>query len=155
MRTVVFFLLALICLAGNAQVNNDLPTVDQQYFPESFRKFYVNMPVSELLAMRKNVEMDGEKGTYVTYYDEVLKDEQFSEITYQADGYDNVYEYIFEFNKDITTEQILTYAKRMYGKPNAADESMPYQWKFKLDGLTLLIWIYNNRLCIADDDKMN
>jgi len=121
------------------------PELQKKYLPEGYKNLYVGIPLETVKKIRPKATTEG---SILGYEHETFKTGLLKEITYQNINSD-VYEFIFEYNK--TTAEVEQIALKLYGKPNAGEDGRPYKWSFQLqDGLKLFIWVFKNKICIAD-----
>jgi hypothetical protein len=140
----------LVLFAGSAFIFScsetaKLKKLQKNFIPEIISNIYIGMPLKDVKEAR------GVKNLYVIENDimttvkeeyETAKD-SISLIQYQFGKDKKLYEVIIEYVTDYNTTKVY---KLKYGDPNNGKE-----WLFTLNkNVKLKIWIYQNRLCIAD-----
>lgn len=140
----VFIILALIifnaCKAPSGSVNHG---EQLKYLPKEVSNLYLGMKLDEFKKKKELSRIDLDEGTYVTYAIEKYSGDNIIGIQYQFDGDKLLYEFVIEYGPETDIKKEFT-AK--FGVPNDGEE-----WKFdNKTGFNLKIWVYQNRLCIAD-----
>ena len=113
------------------------------YIPNTLSNVYIGMPLKKFEAVRRIENLSVNEGNDLTIAKENYSRDSITFIQYQFDKSKKLYEIIIEYTHEFNTE---TMYKQKLGKYNGDKE-----WLFKLnDNLKLKIWIFQNRLCIAD-----
>jgi hypothetical protein len=142
---ILFSLLILACSAFlySCKDTEKLKKLQKSFIPDVVSNIYIGMPLEDLKAAR------GMNNLYVVNSKDlvILKEEStkdsISLIQYQFGKDKLLYEIIIEYVAGFNTAT--TYAAK-YGAVNNGSE-----WLFTLNKkMKLKIWVYQNRLCIAD-----
>ena len=149
MKYLAFLLVVVACSTANAQSVNS--SLQKKYIPAEVQGLYIKMPVEELRKARPKAVMPSDQ--FSLDIKEQINSASVKEITCQfAPGDSMVYEFIIEYK---TTAKALAIAKQLYKAPNFVNDRFPVRWKFKIDdGLTLVIWVWQNKICIMDAKEM-
>ena len=139
------FLLILIASAFifSCSETSKLKKQQKQYIPNTLSNVYIGMPLKNFKAVRGEKNLTINEGDALTRANEQYSKDSISFIQYQFDKTKTLYEIIIEYIPKFNTEAEY---KQKFGNYNGDKE-----WLFKLnDNLKLKIWIFQNRLCIAD-----
>ena len=139
------FLLILIASAFifSCSETSKLKKQQKQYIPNTLSNVYIGMPLKNFKAVRGEKNLTINEGDALTRANEQYSKDSISFIQYQFDKTKTLYEIIIEYIPKFNTEAEY---KQKFGNYNGDKE-----WLFKLnDNLKVKIWIFQNRLCIAD-----
>jgi hypothetical protein len=142
-----------ILLFASAVIFNSCKTakiskLQRNFIPDDVSNVYLGMTLKQLKEARGINNLSVIEGDAVTKVREEYTKDSISLITYQLDKNKILYEIIFEYVPEF---KVLDYYKIKYGEMNNGKE-----WLFTLDkNMKLKIWVYQNRLCIADSKHFN
>jgi len=140
----VFIFLTLIAFNACRTTSDSGKHSEQlKYLPKEVSNLYLGMKLDEFKKKKDMSKIDLDEGTYVTYAIEKYSGDNIIGIRYQFDGDKLLYEFIIEYSPktDIKKEFAVK-----FGEPNDGEE-----WNFDSKaGFNIKIWVYQNRLCIAD-----
>jgi hypothetical protein len=146
MRSKFFLQLFLVAaFAGFFACSGSAKLKKQQksFIPEVLSGIYIGMPLSDVKTARGMTHLSVVENDILTRVKEEYSKDSISMIQYQFGKDKKLYEMIIEYVPEFDADSVFT-AK--YGAYNNGKE-----WLFTLDKkLKLKIWIYQNRLCIAD-----
>jgi hypothetical protein len=115
----------------------------KSFIPEVLPGIYIGMPLNDVKAARGMTNLSVVENDMLTRIKEDYSKDSISLIQYQFGKDKKLYELIIEYVPELDADSVFT-AK--YGAFNNGKE-----WIFTLNKkLKLKIWIYQNRLCIAD-----
>lgn len=115
----------------------------QKFLPSEISKLYLGMSLEDLKKQRDITKLTIDPGEFVTYVVEETNVVPITKFQYQFNSDKKLYEFIIFYNESLDIKSDFT---NKYGKPNSGNE-----WLFEnIDGLSVKIWVYENRLCIAD-----
>ena len=145
MKNFIFFGLIILLFLSLSCVNpKKIACVQRQYLPKVVSNLYIGMPEKKLKKIRGIGHLAVTKNSNLTIIKEELKNDSIPIIQYQFGKDKKLYEIIVEYSPEISAFDIF---KNGLGEPNNGNE-----WQFFLNNnLILKIWIYQNRLCIADN----
>lgn len=120
----------------------------QKFFPEEIKKVYIGMNLAQLKSVRDLNNLSIDPGPNVTYAFEKFSHKDFYQITYQFDNNNILYEVIISFRENVN---IFEEFEHKYGQSNSQKE-----WIFEnIDGINIKIWVFNNKLCIANQEHFD
>jgi hypothetical protein len=152
MKYLPVILLCFFIMPLNAQKITIDSSLQKKYLPAPVKGLYIGMPLNELKTLRPNAAIPAD--AVLDNYEESFGTGDVKNITYNLLNTDSsVYEFIVEFS---SKAKAIALAKQLYKKPNAPEKGFPLTWKIKLkDGFTLRCWIYESKICIADNRQFN
>ena len=139
------FLISMFFInAAYSQVKIDNKPKDQkQYLVKELKDVWIGMPKEKLLKLKPSIKP---KTKVLDYPVEIINSKSVNNITYQI-THGILYECIVEYKPGYNLEKM---AVKKYGPKNNSNQGLP-GWEFHLaGGLDLLIWTFQNKLCIAD-----
>jgi hypothetical protein len=143
-----------LCLLFFAQ-NNGIcqnkinPSLQKQYLPVEIQNLYIGMSQKELKQLRPKMQLP--TGEYNFSNVEKLNAGRIKQITASMLDDKTIYEFTLDYQDEATA---IFVAKQIYRTEIDADARFPHQWTYKLsDGLTLKIWVFKNKICIADSKQ--
>jgi hypothetical protein len=121
-----------------------MPAKEQKkHLPKVFSNLWIGMSLDEFKQMKNLSTMEIDENEYVSYYTEIINDNEIQECIYQFDKNKILYELIIEYRLDF---DINGYMQTLYGKPNNGEE-----WLFEIkEGFKLKIWKFINNFCLAN-----
>jgi len=120
----------------------------KSFIPEVVSNLYIGMPLSDFKEARGIRNLSVVEGKIITIAKEEYVKDSVSLLQYQFAGDKKLYEIIVEYVPECDAKARF---KLKYGEPNNGKE-----WLFVISKkLKLKIWIYQNRLCIADSKQFN
>jgi hypothetical protein len=143
-----YLLLCIFCAASFTSIAQDQATLQAKYLPKEVKNLYIGISKDDLQKLRPEVKETNVLG----YPEENFKKGDIKTITYQINSDNNsVYEFILEYRN---TAKAIATAKQLFKKPNDVSKKFPLAWKIKIDDtLTLKCWIFNNKICVADEKQ--
>jgi hypothetical protein len=143
-----YLLLCIFCAASFISIAQDQATLQAKYLPKEVKNLYIGISKDDLQKLRPTLKETEVMG----YPEETFKKGDIKTITYQIDSDSNtVYEFILEYRSAV---KAIAVAKQLFKKPNDVSKQFPLAWKIKIDdALTLKCWIFNNKICIADEKE--
>lgn len=151
MRTKIYFSIIIIAFTAflySCKNTEKLKKLQKSFIPDVVSGIYIGMPLEDLKAARgmNNLYVVNNKDLIILK-EEYTKD-SISLIQYQFGKDKLLYEIIIEYVAGF--DAAATYATK-YGEANNGKE-----WLFTLNKkMKLKIWVYSNRLCIADSKHFN
>jgi hypothetical protein len=115
----------------------------KSFIPEVISGIYIGMPLKDVKEARGMVHLSVVENDLLTRVKEEYDKDSISLIQYQFGKDKKLYEVIIEYVPELDADSVFV---NKYGEFNNGKE-----WLFTLNKkLKLKIWIYQNRLCIAD-----
>ena len=148
MRLIFSIFFSLLIFISFAQKNNVQPALQKKYLPTEVSNLFLGMSVADLRKLRPTVSKP--KDEFDINLIEKVKTGLVNEITYQFNPQDSsVSEFMIQYKKKTDAFKI---AYKLFGKPNFVGDGFNERWKFDLaDGMKIVIWIYNSKICILDN----
>jgi hypothetical protein len=117
--------------------------LQKSFIPDVVSNVYIGMSLKQLKEARGLVNLSVVDGDVITKVREEYTKDSITLITYQFDKSKTLYEFIIEYVPEYKAMDIY---KIKYGAFNNGKE-----WLFTINKkMKLKIWVYQNRLCIAD-----
>ncbi len=143
----LIFLFASAFLFSCSQTEK-LKKSQKSFIPDVVSNLYIGMPFNDFKEARGIKNLSVIEGNIVTIAKEEYSGDSISLMQYQFAKDKKLYEIIIEYVPEYDAKAAF---RLKYGEPNNGKE-----WLFTLTkNLKLKIWIYQNRLCIADSRKFN
>lgn len=141
MKLLLINLFLCVAVLVNAQDTLNIDAkLQKEYLTEEMNPFYIGMPVDSFFSTSK-IDNTGDIS-----YSKTINTGNAKKITYQCSK-DILYEMFVEYKPTFNLEEFMN---KKFGPTNSENQGVP-GWKIKLnDGLTLLIWQYEQKYCIAD-----
>ena len=139
----ISFLIFIIVIAISCSKTSKLIKLQKSYIPAVVSNIYIGIPLTDFKKIRAINNLSVNDGEIITYVKEEYNKDSIPLIHYQFGHDKKLYEIIIEYDTIFHTKE--KYIEK-YGTPNNGKE-----WLITLDKtLKLKIWVYQNRLCIAD-----
>jgi hypothetical protein len=151
MQTKIFSTLSFfifIVFISSCTNTAKLRKLQEKFLPDAVSNTYIGMPLKDLRKTRGINNLSVNEGKTLTVIKEEYTKDNIVLIQYQFGKNKLLYEIIIEYIPEFDTKAVF---KEKYGEPNNVKE-----WLFILGkDMKLKIWIYQNRLCIADSKHFN
>lgn len=151
MKTKIYFCLITLSFLAFLYACKDtekLKKLQKSFIPDVVSNIYIGMPLEDLKTVRGMNHLYVVDNKDLTILKEEYTRDSISLIQYQFGKDKLLYEIIIEYVADFNAAT--TYAAK-YGDVNNGKE-----WLFTLNKkMKLKIWVYQNRLCIADSKHFN
>ncbi len=143
LRYYIAALLFVSAIIVSCSSSHKMQKLQKSFIPDVVSNVYLGMTLKQVKEARGIANMSVIENDAVTRAKEEYAKDSISLITYQFDKEKILYEIIIEY---VTGYDALAKYKVKYGEMNNGKE-----WLFTLGkDMKLKIWIYQNRLCIAD-----
>jgi hypothetical protein len=140
---ILITLLLLTIAFSSCKITQRVAKEHQKFFPEEIKAVYLGMNLNQLKAIRNKNNLSIDPGSQVTYAFEKFSNKDYTQINYQFDNNNILYEVIISYREELN---IFDKFEEKYGQSNSRKE-----WIFEnIDGINIKIWVFNNRLCIAN-----
>ena len=147
---IVFSLLIIVSFLSCSQTKKlqEIKKLQTNFIPKELPNIYIGMKLAELKENRGIQNISVIQNNFLTIVKEDYSKDSIAMIQYQFSKKNELYEIIIEYSSEIDAAE--KYLEK-YGPFNNKKE-----WMFTLNKKTKLkIWVYQNRLCIADSNHFN